>query len=283
MEKKHINRKKSHIPDKTTDFKLNSKIDNDEWSRFEPSIGEKILSEEIFEVPDRAITFDRRKFVKNKEEEFNEKTKEFKDDFTNTAQYLKFINAHLAEKKNHLDKVVAEKDKFSDDISILNPKLLTNEQLDKKNYTKLKAEDVRRVLENLEEEKELLKEKIEHFTAKISQANAELVNKNNQVDKIKSELSLSDLNDESVQTSIISEDKKVSEDKTVSDIQQELKSILSRNESEKIFGAINSLVVLLNSKNQATLNDLRSVKSEFNKMKQNYNKIMNDLEKKKGK
>lgn len=274
MEKKHINRKKSHIPDETTNFKLNTNTD-DEWSRFEPSIGEKILSEEIFEVPDRAITFDRKKFVTNKEEEFNEKTKEFKDDFTNTAQYLKFINAHLAEKKNHLDKVVAEKEQFTDDISILNPNLVTKEQLDKKNYTKLKADDVRKVLANLEEEKDLLKEKIDHFTSQMSQAELELLNKNNQVDEIKSELSLSDVNDESVQSKIINEDN------TVHDIQEELKSIASKNESEKIFGAINSLVVLLNSKNQATLNDLNSVKSEFKKMKQDYNKVMTELQKKK--
>ena len=275
MEKKHINRKKKYVPDENTDFKLNSNTDDDEWSRFEPSIGEKIISEEIFEVPDRAITFDRKKFVTNKEEEFNEKTKEFKDDFTNTAQYLKFINAHLAEKKNHLDKVVAEKDQFTDDISILNPNLVTKEQLDKKNYTKLKADDVRKVLTNLEEEKDLLKEKIDHFTSKMNQAKVELLNKNNQVDEIKSELSLADVNYESIQSKIINEDS------TVHDIQEELKSIASKNESDKIFGAINSLVVLLNSKNQATLNDLNSVKSEFKKMKQDYNKVMTELQKKK--
>ena len=273
MEKKHINRKKTYTPDGITDFQINSKTDDDEWSRFEPSIGEKIISEEIFEVPNRAITFDRKKFVKNKEQEFNDKSEEFKDDFINTAQYLKFINAHLAEKKNHLDKVVADNEQFSDDVATLNPKLLTKEQLDKKNYTQLKSDDVRRVLANIVEERDLLKEKIDHFTSQMSLAKEELVNKNNQVDKIKSELS-QEVKEELVEP-------KISEDKSVSDIQQELKSIASKNESEKIFGAINSLVVLLNSKNQATHNELNAVKSEFNKMKQEYNKVMNDLQKKK--
>ena len=141
LEKKHINRKKSYTPDGITDFKINSKTDDDEWSRFEPSVGEKIISEEIFEVPNRAITFDRKNFLENKEQEFNERSVEFKDDFINTAQYLKFINAHLAEKKNHFDKMVADKEQFSDDIAALNPKLLTKEQLDRKNYTKLKSDD----------------------------------------------------------------------------------------------------------------------------------------------
>lgn len=276
MEKKHIARKKQYEPDGITDFKLNSRTDDDEWSRFEPAVGEKIISEEIYEVPDRAITFDRRRFVKNKEQEFNDKTEEFKDNFINTAQYLKFINAHLAEKKNHLDKIVAQKEQFSDDIATLNPNLLTKEQLDKKNYTKLKADDVRKVLTNVEIEKDLLKEKIDYFTSQMSQAKEELDNKDKQVDKIKSELSL-EITDDPEQPKIVNEEPSISE------IQQELKTIASKNESEKIFGAINSLVVLLNSKNQATLKELNTVKSEFNKMKQEYNKVMNDFEKKKNK
>ncbi len=261
--------------DDVTDFKLNVKSNDDDWSRFK-LVGEKILSEEIFEVPDRAITFDRKKFVTNKEQEFSDKTAEFKDDFMNTAQYLKFINAHLKEKKNHLDKIVADKEEFSNNIAELNPKLLTKEQLDRKNYTKLKSDDVRKVLANLEEEGELVKEKIDFFTSQMSQAREELDNKNLQVDKVKSELSL-EVNNESSPSKISSKDQ------SVNDIQQELKSIVSKNESEKIFGAINSLVVLLNSKNQATLNEISAVKSEFNKMKQVYNKVMNDLQKKKSK
>ena len=276
LEKKHINRKKPYVPDGITDFKFNTKTDDDDWSRFKPSIGEKILSEEIFEVPDRAITFDRRKFSTSKEKEFKDKTEEFKDEFTNTAQYLKFINAHLTEKKNHLDKIVADKEQFSDDIAALNPKLITKDQLDKKNYSQLKSNDVRKVLAIIEEEKDLLKEKIDHFTSQMSQAKEELMNKNKQVEVIKSELSIEEIG-ESTQPKIINEEQ------SVSNIQQELKSIVSKNESEKIFGAINSLVVLLNSKNQATLNEMSTVKSEFNKMKQEYNKVMNDLQTKKSK
>lgn len=273
MEKKHINRKKSYVPDGISDFKINVNTDDDEWSRYQPTIGEKIISEEIFEVPDRAITFDRRKFIASKEKEYNDKSVEFKDDFTNTAQYLKFINAHLIEKKNHLDKIVADKEQFSDEITALNPKLLTKEQLDKKNYNKLKSDDVRKVLAGVEEERDLLKEKIDHFTSQMTLAKEELVNKNKQVDIIKFELSQEEI-DESTQSKIISEDQ------SVSDIQQDLRSIASKNESEKIFGAINSLVVLLNSKNQATLNEISTVKSEFNKMKQEYTKVMNGLQKK---
>ena len=186
---------------------------------------------------------------------------------------MKFVNAHLAEKQDHLDKFVAEKEQFTDDIAALNPDLISKEQLNKKNYTKLKSDDVRKVLANVEEERDLLKEKIDHFTSQMSKAKEDLLNKNMQVDKIKLELSQESIDD-------VPQSKTIIEDNTVSDIQKELKLIASKNESEKIFGAINSLVVLLNSKNQSTLNELSSVKSEFNKMKQEYNKIMNNLQKK---
>jgi hypothetical protein len=179
-------------------------------------------------------------------------------------------------KKNHLDKIVADKEQFSDDIATLNPKLLTKDQLDKKNYSQLKSDDVRKVLTRIEEDRDLLKEKIEYFTSQMSQAKEELLNKNNQVEAIKSELSQEEINE-------TTQSETINEEQSISDIQQELKSIASQNESEKIFGAINSLVVLLNSKNQATLNELSSVKNEFNKMKQEYTKVMNGLQKKKGK
>ena len=70
------------------------------------------------------------------------------------------------------------------------------------------------------------------------------------------------------------------EKKATEHIQQELKNLASKNESDKIFGAINSLIVLLNSKNESTVNELKSVKSEFNKMKQDYEKVIKALEKK---
>ena len=46
-------------------------------------------------------------------------------------------------------------------------------------------------------------------------------------------------------------------------IHDELSSLDSKGETGKIYGAINSLVVLLNSKNQETLNELNSIKSNL--------------------
>lgn len=271
LEKKHINKRKKSEDDDWSNF------NHGDWSNLNESQDEKIDPGEILDIQDRAITFNADKIVKTTEDKYKEKLNDFKDGFGNTAQYLKFVNAHLANKKDHVDKILAAKDQFAIDIAALNPELLTKEQLDNKNYNKLKSDDVRSVLEHLVEEKELLKEKIEYFTSKISRANKELNIKNNKVIEIKSNIADTKMIDDSVESKI------EKEHDGVEDIQKELKSIVSQNESEKIFGAINSLVVLLNSKNQATLNEISLVKSEFNKMKQEYSKVMKDLEKKKSK
>jgi len=270
LEKKHIDKRKKYEDDW-------SNFHRGDWTNLNDRVDDEIEPGEILDIQDRAITFNADKIVKTIEDKYKEKSIEFKDGFGNTAQYLKFVNAHLANKKEHLDKILAAKDQFANDIAILNPELLTKEQLDNKDYNKLKSDDIRSVLEHLEEEKDTIKEKIEYFTSKISQGNEELENKNEQVSQIKSELTYAEMIDDSVKSKI------EKEDGGVEDIHKELKSIASKNESEKIFGAINSLVVLLNSKNQVTLNELSLVKSEFTKMKQEYSKVMKDLEKKKSK
>jgi len=269
--KKHINKIKNPEDENWADDNRN------DWTKLNESVGEKLDPGEVLEIQDRAITFNNEDVLKTKEENYKKLSNEFKDGFGTTAQYLKFVNAHLANKKDHIEKVLAAKDNFAKEIAALNPELVTKEQLDDKNYNKIKSDDIRRVLERLEEEKDALKEKIEYFTSETVQANVELENKNNQVGDIKSELSYIEMMEDSVESKI----KK--EDDGISAIQKELKSIDSKNESEKIFGAINSLVVLLNSKNQSTLNELSLVKSEFNKMKQEYDKVMKDLEKKSNK
>ncbi len=236
MEKKHINKRKNSEED---DW---SNVNRSDWTNLNEGLEEKIDPGEILDIQDRAITFNADKIVKTTEDKYKEQSKEFKDRFGNTAQYLKFVNAHLANKKDHIDKIIAAKDQFAIDIAALNPELLTKEQLDNKNYNKLKSDDIRSVLERLEEEKDILKEKIEYFTSKTAQANEELDNKNNQVIEIKSNISDTEMTDDSVESKI------EKEHDGVENIQ---------NESEKIFGAINSLVVLLNSRNQATLNEIK--------------------------
>src|SRR3972149_10306977 len=274
LQEKHINKKKPDVDD-IIGLRRDLRHDDDEWSHIAKSVGEKIDDGDVMEIQDRAITFNDDNYVKTNEEIYRDKSDDFKDRFGNTAQYLKFVNAHLMEKKNYLDKILTEKDRFDNDIAALNPNQTTKEQLDKLDYNKVKTGDIKIVLKHIQDERDLIKEKIEHFTRQISQANEELSNKNKQIDDIKTELTFV----ETIENSNKSKIEK--EDDVVGDIQKELKSLAPNNESEKIFGAINSLVVLLNSKNQATLNELNAVKDECKKMKQEYDKVMHNLEQKK--
>jgi len=275
LQEKHINKKKPDVDD-IIGLRRDLRHDDDEWSHIVKSVGEKIDSgDDVMEIQDRSITFNDGNYVKTKEEIYRDKSDDFKDRFGNTAQYLKFVNAHLIEKKNYLDKILTEKDRFDNDIAVLNPNQTTKEQLDKLDYNKVKTGDIKIVLKHIQDERDLIKEKIEHFTRQISQANEELSNKNKQIDEIKTELTYV----ETIENSNKSKIEK--EDDVVGAIQKELKSLAPNNESEKIFGAINSLVVLLNSKNQSTLNELNAVKNEFKKMKQEYDKVMDNFEQKK--
>jgi len=175
LDKKHINRKKSYNAD-------------DEWSHFGERASEKIEDGEIMEIQDRAITFNDEKYVTTKEEDYKKELDSFKEKFGNTAQYLKFVNAHLAQKNDHIVKVLDDEDRFYDEIAALNPEKITKDQLDKKNYNKLNVEDVRKVLEYVQEERDLIKNKIEHFSTQIDLAKKELENKNKEVDEIKTEI-----------------------------------------------------------------------------------------------
>jgi len=274
LQEKHINKKKLDVDD-IIGVRRDLRSDDEEWSHIAKSMGEKIDFEDVSEIQDRSITFNDKNYVKTKEEIYRDNSDEFKDRFGNTAQYLKFVNAHLMEKKNYLDKIVSKQDRFDEDIAALNSEHASKEQLDRMDYNKIKTGDIKIVLKHIQDERDLIKEKIEHFTRQVSQANEELSNKNKQIDEIKTELTYV----ETIENSNKSKIEK--EDDVVGAIQKELKSLAPNNESEKIFGAINSLVVLLNSKNQSTLNELNAVKNEFKKMKQEYDKVMDNFEQKK--
>jgi len=261
LEKRHINKKKRYDAD-------------DEWGHLGEGFSERIEPGEVMDIQDRAITFNDEKYVTTKEEDYKAESDNFKEKFGDTAQYLKFVNAHLAEKKNHVNKIIEDRDRFYEDLAILNPEKITKDQLDRKNYNKLKVDDVQKVLGIVQEERDNIKDKIEHFSTQINLAKEELENKNKEVDEIRSELSFTEYSEN------LNQSNNDETNNARNNIQKELKNLASKNESEKVFGAINSLIVLLNSKNESTLNELKSVKSEFSKMKQDYQKVMDILEKK---
>ena len=258
MIRKHIARKKKGEDDK-----------DEESYHITIPLGDRVV-DEIIDIPDRSITFNKDP-IRTPEEAYKKEAIEVKDDFLNTAQYIKFVNAHLAEKKSKVKQFNEAIDRFDREVAALKSgPQKTKEDLDLINYKNIRPEDVKKVLTHLDAESEAAKAKLDHFTAQAKLAEKQLMEKNEQMDDIKSELKV-------IEKKFSSKDL---EGESIESIQNELKSVDSKDDAEKIFGAINSLAVLLNSKNQATLDELNSVKSEFNKMKQEYDKALKKLKEK---
>jgi len=122
----------------------------------------------------------------------------------------------------------------------------------------------------LETERQEIKNKIIHFTNQIKQAQTEFDFKVDQIDDIKLELERLEKK-ESLQQKIHTEQE------AIDLIKQELNVIGDVKESKRIYRTVNTLVNLLNSKNQLTLNELNSVKDEFSKLQTKYIELMNKL------
>lgn len=274
LREKHIGRKRKE--DDTVGLRRDLYADDDEWSKITSAVGEKIQDAGIMDIQDRSITFNKDEATTTKEEEYKMQNDEVKDRFENTAQYLKFVNAHIAEKHSKLEKLKQESEKFEKELASLRPNRQRNKSdLDMLNYKDIKSDDVRNVLSIIEKERDEAKAKVEHFSSKFKQANEELLKKNTEIKDIESELD-SIKNQEATQKNEYQK-----EGNAMNIIQNELSSLNSKEETAKIYGAINSLVVLLNSKNQETLNELNSMKSEFNKMKKDYEEALLKSNKKK--
>ncbi len=273
---KHILRKKKYNVDDTLGLRSKHGSDDKEWAKIIAGEEEKKQDQFIMDVQDRTITFNRDEATTTKEKEFRNKNKEFKDHVNNTAQYLKFVNAHLAAKQAKLIELKKQSEDFENEVAKLKPQdQRTKSDLDLINYKEIKSDDIRKVLSILEKDRDEAKSKVEHFSTKLSQANEELENKNSEMENAKSEL----VNIKNNELSQKNEPTK--EENTMGTIHKELSSLDSKGETGKIYGAINSLVVLLNSKKQETLNELNSIKSEFKNMKIEYDKAIQKINKRK--
>ena len=273
---RHILRKKKYDVDDIVGIRRDHNLDDKEWARIIAGDREKKQDQFGMDVQDRTITFNKNEATRTKEEEYKKKNVEFKDHVDNIAQYLKFVNAHLAAKQSKLMELKKRSEDFENEVAKLKPQdQRTKSDLDLINYNEIKSDDVRIVLSNLEKDRDEAKIKVEHFSTKLSLANEELEKKNSEMENVKSEL-IATKNKE-----LIQKNETTKEENVMDNIHKELSSLDSKGETGKIYGAINSLVVLLNSKNQETLNELNSIKSEFSNMKKEYQKAFKKLDQKK--
>ena len=242
--------------------------EEDEWKEI-PTLGQKIDDQILEEVPDRSIRIQREH--KTNIDAYEDDAPRIKDDFSNTAQYFKIVKKHLEEKNLDFEKFKKDKDRFDKEIEFLKPKKReTNFDLSNLNYKEAKVAKLKQELSNLETERQEIKTMIIHFNNQIQQAQTEFDFKVEQIEDIKLELQRLEKK-ESLQKKIHTEQE------AVDVIKQELEVIGDVAESKRIFRTVNTLVDLLNSKNQTTINELNSVKKEFRELQKKYVELMSKL------
>ncbi len=242
--------------------------EDDEWEEI-PTLGQKIEDLLIEEIPDRTIEI--KKDNKNNYEMYEKDALTLKDEFSNTAQYFKDIKKQLEDKKTDFQRFKKDTERFDKEISILKPKKQEMKfDLNRLNYKEVKVDKLKQELDQLETERQEIKSNIIHFTNQIKQAQTEFDFKVEQIEDIKLELKRLEKK-ESLQQKIHTEQD------AIDLIKQELGVMGDIKESNRIHRTVNTLVDLLNSKNQLTLNELNSVKDEFSKLQTKYIDLMNKL------
>ena len=241
---------------------------DDVWEEI-PTLGQKIEDQIIEEVPDRSLEIVR--VNKNNFEAYEKDASKLKDEFSNTAQYFEKIKNEIQDKNTDFKKFKKDTERFEKVISTLKPKKQKIKfNLDKLNHKKVKVTEIKQELVRLEDERKEIKNNIIYFTNQIKQSQTEFDFKVDQIEDIKFELKRLEKK-ESLQQKIHTEQE------ALDIIKQELNVNGDVKESKRIYRTVNTLVNLLNSKNQLTLNELNSVKDEFSKLQTKYIDLMNKL------
>ena len=189
------------------------------------------------EVKARTITFGKEVSNATKDAVIKEKSEKFKDQMSNTNQYLKFINAHLAEKKSKIDKLKESERRFKEVIeSLQNDQVKPRAELDKVNYKYITENDTKSLLSHLETERHTLQEKLSHQERQIKNTAQQIQQKDEHILQIKNELD-----------SLVKKNSQESQD-PIAVIKEELAKLGIKDDSAKILDAVNSLSSLINSK-----------------------------------
>lgn len=218
MVEKHLNR----ITEK-------AEKEDDEWSHI-TGVGSKIEVIDPLSVTDRSIIFGKDVAPSTKEDMVKEKTDEFKDQMGNTTQYLKFINAHLAAKKEKLDKIKEREKKFKEEIEALQGDTVKpRAELDKINYKYITENDTNSLIVHMKSELEQIREKLGHQESQMEKTRTEIQQKEEQLKHLQEEIA-----EKNKEKSQVQED-------PLTVIREELAKLGISGDSGKLASALNTL------------------------------------------
>ena len=242
--------------------------EEDEWKEI-PTLGQKIDDQLLEEIPDRSIKIEK-KHIDNIDA-YEKDAPKIKDDFSNTAQYFKVAKKLIEEKNNDFKQFKKDTERFDKEIDVLKPKKYEVKfNPNNLKYKEVKVSKLKQELIQLDIEREEIKTMITHFNNQVEKAQTEFDFKVEQIEDIKLEL-------ERLEKKEALQQKIQTEQQAIDVIKQELDVIGDPDESKKVFHTVNTVVDLLNSKNQITESELNSVKEEFRELKNKYAELMSKL------
>ena len=158
---KHINRRKkaSSAEDEWAHI---TNLGDEEETELGGDVGSKIEIADAMDVQDRSITFGNEYSEPTTNYEIYEEEKEkVKDDVGNTAQYLKFVNESIKEKRDRIENFHKKQQKFEEDIMALQEdKPKSRETLNQIRYKDIKSNDIEQTLHYLQKDRESVKKEI---------------------------------------------------------------------------------------------------------------------------
>jgi len=216
----------------------------DEWAHATGSVGEKIEVKDILDVQDRSLTFgDEENIAETNYDLYKEEKEKLKDDMSNTAQYIKFANESINQKKDRLDTFNEKQRKFQEEVDALRiEKPKTREELNKTKYKEIQSSDVQRTLQFLEIDRKQIKQKMEHFSTQLSHGKSDLIEKDKQIENIKAEL------DAMRKREDIQKQSKPVESDPIEIIKSKINSLADNKDKKEILDEVNSLLSKLKSK-----------------------------------
>jgi len=180
MVRKYINRTRRDSSDVSAE---------DEWAHITDNVeGPALEDKDAMDIQDRNIIFSKNEVPKTTFERVKEGTRNAMDAAGNTGQYIRFVNRHIDNQKKEIDKIKKIKEKFDQEVELLqshNPNLL---KLDVDSLENFDIKTVSKYLQQLLQEKGFTKKKLNNLKNVIENVEDELQNQENQIEGLNQEL-----------------------------------------------------------------------------------------------
>jgi len=208
----------------------------DEWLHVTEIDSKKTDELDPMSPQTRTITFTNKFSNATNEERVREKSEKFKDQISNTEQYLKFANEMIKEKMSKLRQLKNDEKRFHDEVTILQNKIKSRYDLSKINVKYMTGDDARSLIFHLEEEYEMMKDKLLYQELIVQRTKDEIVAKRKQLQQVREDLK-----------DILRMHSQEPKD-PIAVLRDELKKA-GISESNRIFQVLNDVSEQLNSKN----------------------------------